>query len=39
MKRKFSLSNRVCLYYKFQSVNAEQRSDRSSFSESIESDK
>jgi hypothetical protein len=39
MKRKFSLNSGVCLYYKFQSVNAEQQSDRSSFSEPNETDK
>jgi len=39
MKRKFVPNSKVCLYYKFQSVNAEQRSDRCSFSESNETDK
>jgi len=39
MKRKFILKSRVCLYYKLQAVNAEQLSDRCSFSESNETDK
>ena len=39
VKRKFSVNSTVCLYYKFQSVNAEKQSNRCPFSVSNEIDK